>query len=178
MPSVDKRGEIVCKATLIVIFLIGVALLLGGLWGNGQYEAAGFSQENAFSLIHRLAGETDRLYEKKIAPALKASGADPAAVGEISRTLISSAWKTGEPLEVTLKGLSGEKLTERELKLLAMTYALSGPKIKTSQRKQLAALSGDEQNDLLKALPERQRNWPGRRRNSAKGLRAKSAPRC
>ena len=152
MPSVDKRGEIVCKATLIVIFLIGVALLLGGLWGNGQYEAAGFSQENAFSLIHRLAGETDRLYEKKIAPALKASGADPAAVGEISRTLISSAWKTGEPLEVTLKGLSGEKLTERELKLLAMTYALSGPKIKTSQRKQLAALSGDEQNDLLKAL--------------------------
>ena len=41
MPSLDKRSEIICKTTLIVVFLLGVALLLGGLWGNRQYEAAG-----------------------------------------------------------------------------------------------------------------------------------------
>ena len=145
MPSVDKRGEIVCKATLIVVFLVGVALLLGGLWGNRQFEAAGFNQENAFSLVHQLTGETDRLYQKKIAPALKASGADLSAVSEVSRALLVSAWKTEEPLKATLQGLSGDALAERELKLLAMTYAVSGPKIKTAQRKQLAALPQAEQ---------------------------------
>ena len=103
MPSVDKRGEIVCKATLIVVFLVGVALLLGGLWGNRQFEAAGFNQENAFSLVHQLTGETDCLYQKKIAPALKASGADLSAVSEVSRALLLSAWKTEEPLKATLQ---------------------------------------------------------------------------
>ncbi len=152
MPSVDKRSEIICKATLILVFLIGVALLLGGLWGNRQFEAAGFNQENAFSLIYQMSGETDRLYQKKIAPALKASGADTAAVGEASRNLIASAWKTEEPLNATLEGLSGAQLTERELKLLAMTYTLGGPKIKTAQRKKLAALSSGEQTALLNQL--------------------------
>ena len=152
MPSVDKRSETICKATLILVFLLGIALLLGGLWGNRQYEAAAFSQENAFSLIYQMTGETDRLYQKKIAPALKAAGTDLSAVDEMSRTLLAAAWKNGEALDTTLQGLSGDALAERELKLLAMTYALGGPKIKTAQRKQLAALPKAEQDALLNKL--------------------------
>ena len=174
MPSVDKRGEIVCKATLIVVFLVGVALLLGGLWGNRQFEAAGFNQENAFSLVHQLTGETDRLYQKKIAPALKASGADLSAVSEVSRALLVSAWKTEEPLKATLQGLSGDALAERELKLLAMTYAVSGPKIKTAQRKQLAALPQAEQtallNQLLLSATGNEQTLPGTAVDLCKGL--------
>ena len=172
MPSVDKRGEIVCKATLIVVFLVGVALLLGGLWGNRQFEAAGFNQENAFSLVHQLTGETDCLYQKKIAPALKASGADLSAVSEVSRALLVSAWKTEEPLKATLQGLSGDALAERELKLLAMTYAVSGPKIKTAQRKQLAALPQAEQTSLSAfSAPQRMRAFR-KIRSSGAGMSA------
>ena len=174
MPSMDKRSEIICKATLILVFLIGIVLLLGGLWGNRQYEAAAFSQENAFSVIYQMAGETDRLYQKKISPALKASGADPAAVGEVSRSLIASAWKTDEPLNEALSGLNGDALVERELKLLAMTYAVSGPRIKTSQRKRLAALSQAEQaallNDMLLSITGKEQTLPQTAEDLCKGL--------
>ncbi len=145
----DRRSEIVCKATLAAVLLLGIALLLGGLWGKRQFEAAGFSQENAFSLIHRLSGEVDRLYDRSIAPAVKASGADPAKAGETARTLLNAAWKNEEAVTRALEGVGQDRLTEREFKLLALTYAVNGPKVKTSQRKQLAALPASEQADLL-----------------------------
>jgi len=152
MSSHDNRSEIVCKATLGVLFLLGIALLLGGLWGNGQYQKSGFNQANAFSLIYQLGGEVDRLYEKKIAPALKNANMDAAAISNVNRALISSAWKNDTAVEESLAGLSGNALTEREFKLLALTYAMSGPKVKTAQRKALAALSAEDQKDLLGKL--------------------------
>ena len=152
MNSLNNRSEALCKATLGVLFLLGIALLLGGLWGNTQYQESGFNQENAFSLIYKIGGEADRLYGKKIAPVLEKSGADTAVLDSVSRQLLSSVWKDDEALASSLADLSGKALTEREFKLLALTYAMSGPKVKTAQRKALAALSPEAQQDLLSKL--------------------------
>ena len=34
-----------CKLTLLILFLLGAALILGGLWGIRQYQQSGFDQE-------------------------------------------------------------------------------------------------------------------------------------
>ena len=90
MRNRGKGSEILCKVTLAVLFVLGIVLILGGVWGNGQFETAGFSQENAFSLIYRLTSESDALYRKGIEPAIRQSGTDAAAMGEISRELLTT----------------------------------------------------------------------------------------
>ena len=92
MRNQDKRGAVRCRAALAALLLLGAALLAGGLWGSGQYETSGFSQENAYSLIHSLSRETGALWEKGIQPALRASSADPETVTRVCRELTAVCW--------------------------------------------------------------------------------------
>ena len=154
MRDQDKRAEVRCKAVLAALLLLGAALLFGGMWGCRQAETAGFSQENAFSLIKSLSGSIDSLWRKGIRPVLESSSADRNAVLQACRELTDVVWPETERerLEETLRGLSGDVLAEREMKLLAASYALNGPKIKSSSRKKLASLSENELTDVTDTL--------------------------
>ena len=154
MRNQDKRGAVRCRAALAALLLLGAALLAGGLWGSGQYETSGFSQENAYSLIHSLSRETGALWEKGIQPALRASSADPEVMTQVCRELTAACWPETERarLEDSSRNLSGDALTEREMKLLAASYALNGPKVKSASRKKLISLSDSDWNALSDAV--------------------------
>ena len=66
MEKSERQSNLRCRLALVLFFLLGVCLLVGGIWGNRQYVAAGFSQGNAFSVISRLAGEAGSLYQNGI----------------------------------------------------------------------------------------------------------------
>ena len=137
MQNQDKRSVVRCKAVLAALLLLGAALLAGGLWGSGQHDASSFSQENAYSLIYSLSNEISALWEKGIQPALQASSADTAKIVSLCRSLTQSCWpeKEWQLLEEKSGSLSGDALTQREMKLLAASFSLSGPKIKSASRK-------------------------------------------
>ena len=174
MRSQDKRGEFTCKATLLLLFLLGLALLLAGLWGNSQYNAAGFSQENAFSMIYRMSGGLDKLYSQHVQPVLSVSSAEQTTVNQAVQRAIAQAWGSEEQLTAALEGLSPAEQAEKSWKLLAATYALGGPKIKTGERKQLAALSAQEQKELqealLQSIAEKEAVLPGSAEALCQGL--------
>ena len=155
MQNQDKRATVRCKALLAVLFLIGTALLIGGWWGNREAEKAGFSQENAFSLIYRLSGEINSLWKNGIEPVVQASSVSPGEIQRICGELIAANWEITDAerrLLEALQGVNGDALTEREMKLLASAYALSGPKIKSGSRKQLNGLPENERSVLTDAV--------------------------
>ncbi len=158
MHNQDRRAEVRCKAVLAALLFLGAALLAGGVWGNQQAADAGFSQENAFSLINSLSGSLDSLWRQGIRPALQASSADPEAVLKTCREMLDASWPDAERerLAEPLRDLSGEVLTERTMKLLSASYALNGPKIKSSSRKKLTGLSDNDRpavtDPLLRAV--------------------------
>ena len=150
MGRTERRGAVRCWIILAVLLLLGVFLILGGTWGDRQYAQAGFTQEKAFSVIHRLSDEANELYREGILPALTASGADAGPLEAAGARLLSAVWKDAEKVE----GALSQAGQEQKIKLLAVTYAVSGPTIKATQRKQLAGLSGEEKNRLVKGTLE------------------------
>ena len=54
-------AETRCKIALLILFLLGAALIAGGLWGSREYQNSGFDQENAYHYIHELSGKVDSL---------------------------------------------------------------------------------------------------------------------
>ena len=154
MHNQENRAEVRCKAVLAALLLLGTALLFGGMWGNRQAETAGFSQENAFSLINSLSGSLDSLWNEGINPAVKTSSANMETSLQVCRELMNAAWPEAERgrLAESLQGLSGDALTEREMKLLSASYALNGPKIKSSSRKKLTGLSEDDRTAVTDTI--------------------------
>ena len=58
-------AETRCKIALLILFLLGAALIAGGLWGSREYQNSGFDQENAYHYIHELSGKVDRSEERQ-----------------------------------------------------------------------------------------------------------------
>jgi len=154
MRNLDRRAEVRCKAILAALLLLGAALLFGGIWGTRQAETAGFSQENAFSLIHGLSAGVDSLWSQGIRPALQSSSAETESVLGACRDLAAAVWPEEERdrLAASLQGLSGDDLAAREMKLLAASFSLNGPKIKSASRKKLTGLSETERASLTDLL--------------------------
>ena len=152
MEKSERQSNLRCGLALVLFFLLGVCLLVGGIWGNRQYVAAGFSQGNAFSVISRLAGEAGSLYQNGIKPLLAAPGRSSDALEAASVFLLSDVWKSEEKVSQALEGYTGDGLAEQKLKLLAVTYAVSGPSIKATQRKQLASLPESSSALLMDGL--------------------------
>ena len=150
----DKKSSLRCKAVLAALLLLGAALLFGGLWGNRQALDAGFSQDNAFHLIYSLTGEVDSLWRQGVQPVLRASSADVESGALSSGELFASLWPEEEAdrLFSSLAGLEGEALTERRMKLLAASFALNGPKVKSAARKKLVALPDADRTALMDAV--------------------------
>ena len=148
MDKAERRGAVRCRVILAVLLLLGVGLILGGRWGDRQFSEAGFTQENAFSVIYQLSDEAEQLYRHGILPALTDSGADSGPLEAAGASLLSGLWQDAGQAEAALQGAN----SARKMKLLAVTFAVSGPTVKATQRKQLAALSSEERNLLVSGV--------------------------
>lgn len=139
-----------CKLTLLVLFLLGIALIAGGFWGIRQYQQSGFDQESGYRYIHKLSGEVDSLYVKSIQPMVEQlpEGARQNLTLQMEALLAdnwTSATKADQSARVDemLNGLDGDARLRKAAELLTITYSLNGPKVSSSDKKQLAKWSDE-----------------------------------
>lgn len=148
---------------LLALFIFGCGLIFCGLWGIGQYGASGFDQEAGFDYVHKLTGELENLYNTGILPSLGAlDAAEREALTAKTRDLLVRAWTEASKEDETaaaeeyLNAYAGDKLEKAQMKLLAVTYSVAGPKVTSAQKKQMSAFSDEERTafrtGLLRAL--------------------------
>lgn len=148
-----------CKLTLLILFLLGAALILGGFWGIRQYQQSGFDQEVGYRYIQKLSGEVDRLYTQSIQPVMaKLTDAEREALTLEAAALLKENWTAAAKADQSarademLAGLEGDKLQQKTMELLSITYSLNGPKVASAEKKLLAQWTDAERDQNREAL--------------------------
>jgi len=162
-------GELRCKCVLLLIFLLGAALIWAGVWGMGELTTSGFEQEGAYGIIYQLSPHLDKVYEKNILPYMnKLDASTREAVNTKARELLILNWSEQAKSDQTAlvdSILSAEKDPEAaQMKLLAVSYSMAGPKVSSKEKKVLAAFSDAEREafrmQLLTAIVDDQAELP------------------
>ncbi len=148
-----NAGELRCKLALFVCLMVGAVLVVSGLWGIDQFQTSGFDQEVAYSFIHQLSPEVDKLYANAIQPEMsKLDAAQKAVVEQRTRELLADAWTQAAKedraalVDTYLKDAANPQ--EEQMKMLSMTYSVAGPKISSKEKKILASMGDADRADF------------------------------
>lgn len=157
--SKHDPSETRCKLTLLILFLLGAALILGGFWGIRQYQQSGFDQEVGYRYIQKLSGEVESLYTQSIQPVMaKLTDAEREALTLQAAGLLKENWTAAVKADQSarademLSGLTGDKLQQKTMELLSITYSLNGPKVASAEKKLLAQWTDAERDQNREAL--------------------------
>jgi len=157
--SKHDPSETRCKLTLLILFLLGAALILGGFWGIRQYQQSGFDQEVGYRYIQKLSGEVESLYTQSIQPVMaKLTDAEREALTLEAAALLKENWTAAVKADQSarademLSGLTGDKLQQKTMELLSITYSLNGPKVASAEKKLLAKWTDAERSQNREAL--------------------------
>lgn len=157
--SKHDPSETRCKLTLLILFLLGAALILGGFWGIRQYQQSGFDQEVGYRYIQKLSGEVESLYTQSIQPVMaRLTDAEREALTLEAAALLKENWTAAVKADQSaradamLSGLTGDKLQQKTMELLSITYSLNGPKVASAEKKLLAQWTDAERDQNREAL--------------------------
>lgn len=157
--SKHDPSETRCKLTLLILFLLGAALILGGFWGIRQYQQSGFDQEVGYRYIQKLSGEVESLYTQSIQPVMASlTDAEREALTLEAAALLKENWTAAVKADQSartdemLAGLEGDKLQQKTMELLSITYSLNGPKVASAEKKLLAQWTDAERDQNREAL--------------------------
>lgn len=157
--SKHDPSETRCKLTLLILFLLGAALILGGFWGIRQYQQSGFDQEVSYRYIQKLSGEVESLYTQSIQPVMaRLTDAERESLTLEAAALLKENWTAAVKADQSartdemLAGLEGDKLQQKTMELLSITYSLNGPKVASAEKKLLAQWTDAERDQNREAL--------------------------
>ena len=157
--SKHDPSETRCKLTLLILFLLGAALILGGFWGIRQYQQSGFDQEVGYRYIQKLSGEVESLYTQSIQPVMaRLTDAERESLTLEAVALLKENWTAAVKADQSartdemLAGLEGDKLQQKTMELLSITYSLNGPKVASAEKKLLAQWTDAERDQNREAL--------------------------
>lgn len=157
--SKHDPSETRCKLTLLILFLLGAALILGGFWGIRQYQQSGFDQEVGYRYIQKLSGEVESLYTQSIQPVMaRLTDAERESLTLEAAALLKENWTAAVKADQSartdemLAGLEGDKLQQKTMELLSITYSLNGPKVASAEKKLLAKWTDAERSQNREAL--------------------------
>lgn len=157
----DKKtrnpAELCCKIGLLFFLLLGVALIVAGVWGMDQYNTSGFDQEAGYSYIHQLTPELEKLYEKGIQPELAQLTADQrTAIEQRAHELLVANWteaaKEDRTALVETYLADADDVEKTQMKLLAMSYSVAGPKVSSKEKKALTAMDAAQREEFRDAM--------------------------
>ena len=137
-----EPAKLVTRIGLAVIFLLGALMTYMGIRGQNEFSASGFSSERAYQAIYALSGQVSDAWKNSVQPDLNAlTEQERALLDSTMADLLRDAWENQnagageEAARLTAEG--GERKGEITGKLLYTTYLVNGPKVSTSDRKEL-----------------------------------------
>ena len=138
-PTQTGSSGILLKCILCLLFVFGIVMCVAGVNGMTTFNASGYDSENAYAAIRELGSQADANATGDVLPMVSQLPADQqTALYGVVDTLLAEAWgMTPGELEAYLQQ-NGITTDEQKLRLLAMTYAVDGPKVKSSMKKSLA----------------------------------------
>ena len=180
-PRIGQRDKapLVTKVSLALVFLIGLGIIWTGISGMREYDASAFSAEAAYGAVYGLQKNTEEACRKIGAQMSALSDAERAKVEAAAHTLLVSAWDaqkadgalTAEALLADAPEGERAVLCSR---LLYATYLVSGPKVSTPAKREIAALSEEAlsvfREALLRCLADENAPLPAEAASSAGGL--------
>ena len=148
----------ITKLILACAFILGIVIIYLGYTGMQEYAASGFSSETGYRAIHALSGHVNAVWSQKLSPQLAALTAEQReAARQTANDLLDAAWESqkagGAEYAKSLVSASGSP-EEMAYKLLYTTYLLNGPKVSTSQKKELAGATESLRQGLLLCLAD------------------------
>ena len=158
--SRQDRSPLATKIVLALVFLLGAAIIALGIAGQRAFETSGFSAEAAYSAIHALSRDTKAAWEKKLQPQLNAlPEAQREKTDKAALSLLRSAFEGlssggAQRADDILSYAAESDRAALAYKLLYAAYLTGGPKVSTAQKKEIAALDGEDLAALQKALLE------------------------
>ncbi len=182
-PRAIQRREpatLVTKIGLAVMFLLGAAIVFMGIRGQSEYSASGFSSEKAYQAIYALSGQVSDAWKKGISHDLDAM-TDQEGLENTALVLLKDAWESqksgaGDEAEKTAVS-AGDRKRESTYKLLYTTYLMNGPKVSTSNRKELQSIPAEKaqafRQMLLQCMQDESVPLPAEAEGMAGGLEGK-----
>ena len=148
----------ITKLILACAFILGIVIIYLGYTGMQEYAASGFSSETGYRAIHALSGHVNAVWSQKLSPQLATLTAEQReAAQQTANDLLDAAWESqkagGAEYAKSLVSASGSP-EEMACKLLYTTYLLNGPKVSTSQKKELAGATESLRQGLLLCLAD------------------------
>ena len=155
-------GPLFVKTGLAVLLVLGIVLVMGGILGGRTFQASGFDTETGYSYIHSMTGALETRYQRDIAPALEALDEESrAAVTQKLGEMLTAYWaqtratdeaSAEEELDAFLNSLPEEEREQAVYELFDIAFAVDGPRVSSSIKKELAALDASERAQLRQAL--------------------------
>ena len=138
------------KIALAVLLVIAAAIIITGWYGQRTNDASGFSSETGYQAVYALSKDVGNAWKKTLKPQLTAVPADQrAALNGAAHSLLTSAWESqkaggGAEAEAILEEADESQREALTYRLLYTTYLVSGPKVSSSIKKEIAAVpAGD-----------------------------------
>jgi iron(III) transport system permease protein len=164
------------RLTLLLIMLLGGAMIISGVGGIRAHEASGYDSEEAYVYIRQLGSALNVCYDQDIMPAVSSLDAtQQAALLDAARALLIDHWSADDPSAAeTLSAIEARvgDPSRARFELLCASYALSGPKVTSAVKKQLAAVSDRAafRRALLECLLDESRSVPEAAAGALKNL--------
>lgn len=161
MPQGGSRRDytpLVSKVVIALVLLLGLVMIAAGFLGMNVFEASGFDAEDGYSAIRALSSEVDEGWNTKLRPLLDEMDADTRAKTDaVAHTLLTTLWESqregsAKELDAYLSASNGQIDAEKLYKLLYTAYGVSGPRITSSIRKELAAVEPSQREDFRRAI--------------------------
>ena len=175
-----EPAKLVTRIGLAVIFLLGALMAYMGIRGQNEFSASGFSSERAYQAIYALSGQVSDAWKNSVQPDLNAlTEQERALLDSTMADLLRDAWENqnagaGEEA-ARLAAEGGERKGEITGKLLYTTYLVNGPKVSTSDRKELLGAKDGKalRLQLLQCMIDESLPLPKEAASLAEGLTGK-----
>ena len=138
------------KIGLALCFVLGAALVLAGIQGQGALNESGFGSEASYQAIYALTGDVSGIWSEALGPARETlNEAEKTAADEAARALLSAEGLGDAENPDGTRGTDDGQATDVTWKTLTVYETMSGPKVAGATKKALAALAGEERKDFL-----------------------------
>ena len=165
----EARTGVRTRIGLLICFLLGTALVIGGLQGQREQAASGFESEGAYQAIYALSGDVNRMEQTLRRDLESLDESERMAAEAAAREILTAGGQDG----------AETMAADRLWKYAAVYEAVNGPKVGARDRRtltEMGAAAGETfRREALRRLSDESLPLPEETADSFSGLEGSAA---